>query len=177
MSVVKGKAFWAKLENPTNQFDPDKPRWSIDVSLDKEGLAVINEAGIPIKNKNDDRGQFASFRRDKFLSNGVELTKPRLIDAKKNDISGTLIGNGSVVKVSFYAKEYNVNGRQGVRGVLKDVQVLSLVPYERKDEFKEEEGFVSDTPTPLSAAPPTYAARPAAKGGKAATASTGLDLE
>ena len=148
MAVLKGKAHWAKLDRAVNAFDPSKPRWSIDVELDAEGKAQIEELGIPVKNKDDDRGDFVTFQKDQFLSNGQELPKPRLIDAKKNDISGTLVGNGSMVKVSFYPKEWKYANRQGVRGVLKDVQLLELVEYVPKDEFEEEDGYVSSSPLP-----------------------------
>lgn len=146
MAVVKGKSHWAKLDRAVNAFDPSKPRWSIDLQLDKEGIKQMKELGIPVKNKNDDRGDFVTFQKDQFLSNGQELPKPRVLDAKKNDISGTLIGNGSIVKVSFYPKEWKYANRTGVRGVLKDVQVIELVEYARKDEFEEEDGYVSSTP-------------------------------
>lgn len=106
--------------------------------------------GVPIKNKEDDRGKFVTMYKDQFLSNGSELPKPRLMDSKKNDISGTLIGNGSLVKVSFQDREWKMNNRTGVRAVLKDVQVLDLVDYTPPDEFDVEEGYVSDTPSEAS---------------------------
>ena len=150
MSVVTGKAFWAKLDRAVNKFNPEKPRWSIDVSLDKDGIKVIKEAtdqfdgDITINNKGDDRGDFVSFSKDRFLNDGRELPKPRLIDAKKNDISGTLLGNGSIVKVSFYPREWTFANKNGVKGVLKDVQVIELVEY-FKDELEEEEGYEAAT--------------------------------
>ena len=151
MAVLKGKGYWAKLDRAVNSFDPSKPRWSIDISLDKETKAQIEELGIPVKNKGKDHtpsGDFVTFQKDQFLSNGQELPKPRLMDAKKNDISGTLLGNGSMVKVSFYPKEWKYANRQGVRGVLKDVQLLELIEYVPKDEFEEEDGYVSSSPLP-----------------------------
>ena len=104
---------------------------------------MIEEMGVPIKNKDDERGDFVTLQKDQFLTNGQELPKPRVIDSKKNDISGTLIGNGSMVKVSFYPKEWKYANRSGVRAVLKDVQVLELVEYIPKDEFDEEDGYVA----------------------------------
>ncbi len=141
MAVLQGQAYWAKLDRASNTFDPSKPNWSIDVSVDSKNKKMMEELGIKTKNKGDDRGDFISLKKDQFLANGDELPKPRLLDAKKNDISGTLVGNGSSVKVSFYPKEWKYAGRTGVRPVLKDVQVLALVPYVPKDEFDEEEGY------------------------------------
>ena len=119
MAILKGKAYWAKLDRASNMFDTNKPRWSIDLSLDKKSAD--------------------------------EITKPRLIDAKKNDISGTLIGNGSIVKVAYYPYKWNYSlgntERNGVKGILQGVQVIDLVEYVPKDGFEEEEGYMSDTPS------------------------------
>ena len=150
MPVVSGKAYWAKLDKAQNPFDQTKPRWSIDVSLNAEGIKFMKGHGVPIKDKEDDRGKFVTLYKDQFLTNGSELPKPRLMDSQKNDISGTLVGNGSLVKVSFTPREWKMNNRKGVRAVLKDVQVLDLVEYSPPDEFDVEEGYVSDTPSEAS---------------------------
>jgi hypothetical protein len=152
MPVISGKAFWAKLDKAQNPFDQAKPRWSIDVALNSEGIKTMKSHGVPIKDKEDDRGKFVTMYKDQFLNNGTELPKPRLMDSQKNDISGTLLGNGSLVKVSFNPREWKMNNRKGVRAVLKDVQVLDLVSYSPPDEFEVEEGYVS---TPSEPSPTT----------------------
>jgi hypothetical protein len=143
MPVITGKSYWAKLQNAQNPFDETKPRWSIDVSLNSDGVKLIKGHKIPVKDKEDDRGNFVTMYKDQYLRDGTELPKPRLMDAQKNDISGTLVGNGSLVKVSFTAREWKMSGRAGVRAVLKDVQVLDLVSYSPPDEFEVEEGYTS----------------------------------
>ena len=151
MAILKGKAYWAKLDRASNMFDTNKPRWSIDLALDKKSVNEVTEKGIPIKNKGDERGDFVTLTKDKFLNDGKELPKPRLIDAKKNDISGTLIGNGSIVKVAYYPYKWNYSlgntERNGVKGILQGVQVIDLVEYVPKDGFEEEEGYMSDKPS------------------------------
>ena len=147
MPVISGKAFWAKLDKAQNPFDPQKPRWSIDVALDASGVKTMKGHGVSIKDKDDDRGKFVTLYKDQFLSNGNELPKPRLMDTQKNEMNGTLIGNGSLVKVSFTPREWKMNNRNGVRAVLKDVQVIDLVEYSPPDEFEVEEGYVNDTPS------------------------------
>ena len=64
------------------------------------------------------------------------------MDSQKNDISGTIVGNGSDVRVSFTIREWKMNNKEGKRPVLKDVQVLKLVEYSPPDEFDVEEGYV-----------------------------------
>lgn len=151
MAILKGKAYWAKLDRASNMFDTNKPRWSIDLALDKKSVNEVTEKGIPIKNKGDERGDFVTLTKDKFLNDGKELPKPRLIDAKKNDISGTLIGNGSIVKVAYYPYKWNYSlgntERNGVKGILQGVQVIDLVEYVPKDGFEEEEGYMTDKPS------------------------------
>ena len=77
MAVVKGKSHWAKLDRAVNAFDPSKPRWSIDLQLDKEGIKQMKELGIPVKNKDDDRGDFVTFQKDQFLSRAFTLFQIR----------------------------------------------------------------------------------------------------
>ena len=150
MAVISGKAYWAKLDQAQNPFDSTKPRWSIDVSLNADGVKTMKSHGVPIKDKDDDRGKFVTMYKDQFLNNGSELPKPRLLDSQKNDISGTLVGNGSLVKVSFTPREWKMNNRKGVRAVLKDVQVLDLVSYSPPDEFDMEEGYTASEPPTAS---------------------------
>ena len=142
MTVVAGKAYWAKLDQAQNPFDESKPRWSLDVSLDANGVKAMKAEGLTIKDKQDDRGKFMTLYKDQFLRNGTELPKPRLMDSQKNDISGTIVGNGSDVRVSFTIREWKMNNKEGKRPVLKDVQVLKLVEYSPPDEFDVEEGYV-----------------------------------
>jgi hypothetical protein len=153
MATIQGKAYWAKLRTAENQFDPERPKYSIDVALDKAGVKQMEAFGVPIKENETYKadtftGQFVTLYKDQFINkNGqrVELPKPRVLDSKKQDISDKLIGNGSVVKVSFYPKEWTFAKKTGVRAVLKDVQVLSLIEYGGGDEFEEEEdGYVAD---------------------------------
>ena len=157
MTVVTGKSYWAKLNQAENKFDPAKPRWSIDVALNKEGVKFVKGLGIPVKNKNDDRGDFMTTYKNKFKQDGTELPKPKLIDSQKNDISGILIGNGSDVRVSFNINEYSMNGNKGKRANLNGVQVIKLVEYSPPDEFEVEDGgYVgASTDVPFDADPPS----------------------
>jgi|TARA_R110002020_G_scaffold366419_1_gene578489 hypothetical protein len=146
MPVISGKSFWAKLHQAQNPFDPDKPRWSIDVALDKKGVKQMESEGCNIKNKDDDRGDFVTIYKDQFLTDGTELPKPRVMDSQKNLINGTLIGNGSLVNVSYKPRSWTMGNRKGVRPVLRDVQVVKLVEYTAPDEFDvEDTGYVYTT--------------------------------
>ena len=55
--MINGKAFWASLQTPNTTFDPC---YQIDVALDSANKKLVEAAGLTIKNKGDDRGDFVS---------------------------------------------------------------------------------------------------------------------
>ena len=93
MSVIQGKAYWASLINPNTTFDSDGT-WSIDVSLDEKNKKIAEADGLTIKNKNDDRGDFVSIKRNVRRKNGDYNKAPTLMDSQKRAMKDTLIGNG-----------------------------------------------------------------------------------
>jgi hypothetical protein len=139
--LIKGIAYWARVtgEPTRNEQYPDNPRaWSIDVTLDKETVAVLKEKGLfpKIKNKGDDRGQFITFKRKEFKKDGVTRNQPiKIVDHHGNPWkSNVLIGNGSVVNVSFNIYE---DRRGQANPAILAIQVWDHVPYvaNNQDEF------------------------------------------
>ena len=129
MSVIQGKAYWASLVNPNTTFDSDGT-WSIDVSLDEKNKKIAEADGLTIKNKNDDRGDFVSIKRNVKRKDGNLNTAPEVLDAQKRTMMSTLVGNGSKVNVLYSTYEWKFKGRAGVSADLKKVQVVDLVPYQ-----------------------------------------------
>lgn len=129
MSVIQGKAYWASLINPNTTFDSDGT-WSIDVSLDEENKKIAEADGLAIKNKNDDRGDFVSIKRNVKRKDGNLNSAPEVLDAQKRTMLNTLVGNGSKVNVLYSTYEWKFKGRAGVSADLKKVQVIDLVPYQ-----------------------------------------------
>ena len=152
MPIINGKAYWAKLDRPAQKYKTTAStdtEWTIDVTIDKKSKELINSLhpSATIKNRDDDRGDFFTFKKDAFNRNGEPLPKPRLVDAKRNNIAGTTIGNGSEVRVSFRVGEVkNVPTMIGKNKFYLDaVQVVDLVPYERSDDFDEVDGYVAES--------------------------------
>ena len=55
MTVVKGKAYWASVQQPNTTYEPE---WAIDILVDDDNRAALEADGLTIKNKGDDRGDF-----------------------------------------------------------------------------------------------------------------------
>jgi hypothetical protein len=119
----KGKAKWAKVYRPDDEFD----NYKINVYLDKASKKLFTEAGTQLTPKSDEDGEYVTFRRDhsKMIKNElVVFGKPQVVDHDGLAFTNT-IGNGSevVVKVAVY------DGRKGKGHRLEGVQVVNLVEY------------------------------------------------
>ena len=141
--IISGTAMWAKLEVPSNNFDEDN-------------LKVAKSQKMTIKNADDDRGDYVTIKRNQLGPREQEQAKPRLIDSKMNDMSGTNVGNGSKVNASFRTFEYKrgpVAGKNGFE--LVGVQVIELVPYEggpnsvNSDFQSVNDGYISEDSIPF----------------------------
>jgi len=173
-----GQAAWAKLFEPEEGYEKDDPRcWSVFLLLDpteKETIdfvaqlealfkeinganAKVAKHGWPFAeelDKNDSPTGLYQFRfkRNETTRRGQLVSPPTVIDAKRNVWpAGTLIGNGSLVKVAFspWGWTGRRSGGMGLSLNLEAVQVLSLVEYERTNPlevFAEEEGFTIESP-------------------------------
>ena len=143
MSVISGDAYWAHVITPNTKFNPDG-EWSIEVcNLDKANKKVAETAGLTIKNKGDERGDFVTLKQYARTKDGT----PRAIsvkDSQRNAFpSDKRVGNGSKVNVSYFPKEYTVYGG-GVKGYLNAVQVTDLVEYSMDDFGVVEGGYTNN---------------------------------
>ena len=132
MPVLNGKAYWASISNPNTTFEPV---WSIDLAVDSANKKRAIESGLAVKNKDDERGDFITFKRKVTSKNGNANNPPSLKDSEKRDIKGTLVGNGSDVNVLFKTYEWNYAGKNGIGADLQAVQVINLVEYSEGEDF------------------------------------------
>jgi hypothetical protein len=125
-------------------------------NLDEDNLKVAKSQKMTIKNADDDRGDYVTIKRNQLGPREQEQAKPRLIDSKMNDMSGTNVGNGSKVNASFRTFEYKrgpVAGKNGFE--LVGVQVIELVPYEggpnsvNSDFQSVNDGYISEDSIPF----------------------------
>lgn len=139
MTVVKGKAYWASVQQPNTTYEPE---WGIDILVDDSNRAAFEADGVTIKNKDDERGDFVHIRQKVARRDGSQNEAPSVVDAQKNPFMG-LIGNGSVVNVMYTPFAWEMNGKSGVSPLLKKVQVVDLVEYKAGEDFDVEDGFTA----------------------------------
>ena len=126
-AVIQGKAYWAKLSTP----DKMSEKYQIDVcNLSDETLDNLKKHGVVPKNKDDERGEFIT-ARSKF--------DVPVINRDKEGMNGTLIGNGSDVKVKVsFNKDHQMVSQYGTSMYINKVMVTNLVAYEADTAFDTE---------------------------------------
>lgn len=119
-TVVKATAFWAQLDQ-TNQFSN---KYQIDISnLSAAAVEALQERGIQVKNKGDERGFFVTCK-SKFP---IEAR-----NAAGDSLAGVKIGNGSTITAVLNPYEWkSPQGMKGVSANLKQLVVNDLVSYEK----------------------------------------------
>lgn len=129
---LRGKLHWAKiLGKPLPNFLKDANEWTMDLSLDKDGIAQVKklQLGGRIKDKKDERGQFISFKQRELKKDGSPAKPITVIDAAgKPWDQETKIGNGTVADVKFEVVDYGMGAdKMGVYP--RAVRVLDLVEF------------------------------------------------
>jgi hypothetical protein len=131
--IIDGISYWASVIQPNTRFDNGTGgTWTIDVcQLDEDTKDLLQSLELPVKNRNDERGDFISIKQPvRNRKTGQPFTPPTVIDGNLNPITDKLIGNGSKVKVKFRPYPWNFNGRSGISAGLISVQVIDLVEYD-----------------------------------------------
>ena len=141
MPIVQGTAYWAKLDptSPAQKYQTtskEDTEWCLDLGLDPKAVKMIKGMNPSASVKDGKKknhpsgGPFFKFKKNAYTREGKPLPAPRVVDAQKNDISGTLIGNGSKVNVLFRSKEIEQGQWEGKNVFYLDaVQVLELVEH------------------------------------------------
>ena len=126
-AVVQGKAYWAKLNTP----DQMSEKYQMDIcNLSDIAITSLKKHGVIPKNRDDERGEFIT-ARSKF--------DVPVVNSDKEDMNGTLIGNGSDVKVKIgFNKDHPMVSQYGTSMYLNKVMVTNLVAYERDTDFDTE---------------------------------------
>lgn len=133
--VIRGVAHWAKiLGDPVPNYGGDGREWTIDLTPDADGLALLKELGVDkrLKNKDDERKDFIQFRQKEKRLDG-SFNKPiNVTDSRENPWPrDRLIGNGTVVDLKFEFKDYGVGKQPGLYP--QAVRVLEYKEYKPKD--------------------------------------------
>lgn len=137
---LTGKAFWVKvLGDPVENYREDGNEWCIDVTPNQKGIELLRRIGLgeKLRNKDDDREDFITFRRNELKKDGTENNKIEVVDADGNPWDEDKpIGNGSTVKVRFSVFEMPAKGKFKaiIKPVIYKITVLELVEYKRPDK-------------------------------------------
>jgi len=157
----------AQIFNTTANTDK---QWTMDVTLDEEAAKILQEfdmsaslrdgsqkavkAGVgrklngqptllyPKGHESDDF--YFTFKCRAFDKNLEPKRPPQVVDADRKDITGTLIGNGSIVNVKFNEWLNPATDKHVL--YLNGIQVVHLVPYEKGGGFEVIEGGFKGEP-------------------------------
>ncbi len=124
----KGICKWAQV----HRVDEKYGNYKINLYPDEASLASYRDSGCQNEIKNDEDGEFITFRRKHqqlIKDDLVTFGKPQLLD-KAGEVFTDNIGNGSevVVKISVFPT------RNGPGHRLESIMVLTLVEYEGGEE-------------------------------------------
>lgn len=156
---VRGVAHWAKVIGPPkkNNFD-DYREWTIDVSFDKEGLALFKELKISDRLKapkeGDNRGKFYTFKQREFKADGTKNDPIKIVDAAGRPWpEGKLIGNGSKVDIKFAFRP--AEGLKKAGAYIRAIRVLDLVEYQSTEfaPLSEDDEYFASGDDATAAAP------------------------
>lgn len=151
---LRGKLFWFKaLGDPVDNYGKDGKEWPFDLSLDASGVKQAKALKVlNIKNKDDERGDFVSFKQK--LREGpdalpVERQRIRVLDAAgKPWDQDRKVGNGSTADVKFEIRDYGKGKYPGIYP--RAVRILDHVEY-NSSEFaplsEDDEFFSKAQPT------------------------------
>lgn len=145
MSMVTGRVFWAKLNEPRpNKFKEGAKQWSFDLSLDEENKNILLKQGMKpsyIRNKGDERGDFISFVRDEQKADGSPGKPFSIVDSQKQPWpADKLIGNGSTLNCVVKLNERTFRGDKFLKPSCLSIQVWSLKEYSQDAGFSVKEG-------------------------------------
>jgi len=142
--IATGKARWAKVlphQLVTTDKFKDYNFWSLDLEVtDKEKDRLKKEGFRAWHKGGEEESNIFKFIRKETSSKGKELGAPKIVDVNKNLWADGEIGNGSLVKVSFFPFEHPNTAKVGLGKSLNAVQVIEHVPYEGGGlgEFEDE---------------------------------------
>lgn len=161
-TVVKDLTFyWAKLNptKPVDNYNGDGTEWTLQARFPASREAEIEQLNLGKINpvKDDAKMRQLNLRKKATKADGSAAVPVGVVDAFKNEMDPTIIGNGSVGNIIVMQRPYEIKNpktgkvtKSGVSTTLTKVQVTKLVKYESKGnfiDFDEEEATVNELTT------------------------------
>ena len=150
-TTVSGTAFYASVHTPNQMSD----KFEITLSVSGEEAARLEDLGLsPAADRDGNLKHFEGtnkafkFTKATHRKDGTPMSV-NVVDSQGND-TDVLIGNGSTVEVLVFI-DHTTNPKTkkpAIVGRLNAVQIIDLVPFERKPVFtKKAGGFVASAST------------------------------
>jgi hypothetical protein len=141
--VVRGTLSWAKVLGAPIMNDYAKERqWSVDLVPNEEGLKLLKKLGLSnkLKDKNDGRGKFISFRQSEFKKDGTPNDAIVVTDVQGNPWpANKLIGNGSRGDIKFSYVDFGTTKGNYIKAIRIGLHVpyvtQEFAPLSEDDEF------------------------------------------
>lgn len=121
---IKGTLFYAHIKEPDTKGKFPTNKYKVDLSVSESTKKALQELGVEVKNKGDDKGDFVVLKSS---------YRPTVLDPEGNILVDVpLIGNGSIatITVSLYENKAP-NGGKNCLG-FNTVALEKLVSYEAK---------------------------------------------
>lgn len=136
---LRGKLHWAKvLGDPVPNYEKTGNEWVFDLALDSDGVKQMKGLkvnGKPVKNINnrdDERGDYVTFRQKELKKSGDPNRPIKVMDAAGNDWpADQKLGNGTVADVKFEVIDFGKGMYPGVYP--RAIRVLEHVGYESQE--------------------------------------------
>lgn len=149
------KLYWPKIVGePTPKYNPEDGReWAVDLCFDDKQVSELQEQGVTtsfyVKNKDDERGNHFTYRRNEFRKDGVPSKPIKIVDEEGKDWpKDKLIGNGTVANIRYALNEVTARPKNRVKISVIEIQIVELKEYEAKAKetftFKKAEAKVSE---------------------------------
>lgn len=132
---LRGKLHWAKvLGDPVLNYNKDGKEWTFDLALDADGVKQAKtHKALNIKDKDDDRGKFVSFKQKELRANGDPNARIRIVDAAGNAWpEDKMLGNGTVADVKAEIRDYGKGKYPGIYP--RAIRILDHVEF-KSSEF------------------------------------------
>ena len=130
---------WVKIAKPVTSFDGSYEQWEVQCQVPKKRAKELEVYG---KVKEQPNGKVSiNFRKKSEKADGTPAQKVRCVDANKENLDPTTIGNGSKGNVLLMLKDYEIKNpktgkvtKSGTSATLIAIQVSDLIVYEKSNE-------------------------------------------
>lgn len=114
---LKAKTYWANLLKENEM----SGKFQVDISnLSDNAVRALEDMGIEVKNKGDDRGFFVSCKSKHPI---------RAYDTSGNELKDVLVGNGSDVTCTISAYDWTFKNKKGRSPSLIKLVVTNLISF------------------------------------------------